>query len=934
MESGQRMLSQGRQNNGQQFKPTLSEAAASSTIPRSTSVEANQRLPEDGRNATFSIHNMQEQGSNGDEELQHTNIKQPPIDSAGNASCDGIQDVRGSNFVEANVQQTLTSRPSLGILCLPHELDKSVDIQWLSRTNDSALSPQLGIPTEQSHAKTLAYDTVSSKGNSTLAEDPTFPNIGHNATMAIETLRKPKSATNHPDSEIDLTGDDPDDDPAQHSFNEQNPHIWISPHHETNTKDPPTPNPQPLPNQPSQPIRNPPITPPLQSLPEYIHNGIKLNPKTNIELLDGDFLRIIHIIHDPSTASITLRGHLFRRTKLMNGILSKKYNELCWIHHVDENDPRAHEIQAMESVPVSQVLKRRRIRITNRAFPACSFRDEEGWMRDDEETVVNERVLVCRVKYVCKYENAREREVYNWCEKALLRVRAEECDLGLAKSDKQLRFEWRGETVEGGACGRWEEEERRFLQNEWRVQRDLCVENAERPVGDRVMEDRSVDSTAQDLDSSAMSPTPGDEEEDDDDDDVVEIPNPIPEARRTFIDLTEGKIESVLSRVSDFSFSDERAIPTQHQALRRQPETLEINATIDRRTPLGTVRKTIKGRVTTAFIPNTATFRGLKRPPVDLARSSLPRKRLKLDLNGGRRSISRQSSVQGSSSSVSSTIENAFLHPDNTPEGGDTLNIQGSSRATSSTSPDPGPQEQISEWSSPSHDSHLPYYTPTNPPTDSYPPEAVDQKTPVNEQRYSFGDCFCGAGGVSRGAIMANLRVSWAFDFNKHACASYALNNPTTALYPIAAHEFCALASPQCPILTQPATSTQPPTPIPNAPPDFKVDILHLSPPCQYFSNAHTVVGRDDEMNTATLFSVQELVRKARPRVVTLEQTSGLLRRHEVWFNAVVSMLTSHEFSVRWRLLNCADYGVPQRRVRCFLVASWLVLFFFPCAFL
>ncbi|KAL9131968.1 MAG: hypothetical protein Q9217_000248 [Psora testacea] len=35
-----------------------------------------------------------------------------------------------------------------------------------------------------------------------------------------------------------------------------------------------------------------------------------------------------------------------------------------------------------------------------------------------------------------------------------------------------------------------------------------------------------------------------------------------------------------------------------------------------------------------------------------------------------------------------------------------------------------------------------------------------------NTQRYTFGDCFCGGGGMSRGAIMAGLRVEWGFDFD------------------------------------------------------------------------------------------------------------------------------------------------------------------------
>lgn len=151
---------------------------------------------------------------------------------------------------------------------------------------------------------------------------------------------------------------------------------------------------------------------------------------------------------------------------------------------------------------------------------------------------------------------------------------------------------------------------------------------------------------------------------------------------------------------------------------------------------------------------------------------------------------------------------------------------------------------------------------------------------------------------MSRGAVMAGLDVQWGFDFNQHACDTYSINFPKATIHNQWAHEFSALRA------------------------DHKSDICHLSPPCQFFSDAHTVMGKDDDMNTASLFAIMELLKKVKPRVVTLEQTSGLLRRHELYFNAVIQIFTSLGFSIRWRLINCADYGLPQRRWRIFIIAS------------
>jgi DNA (cytosine-5)-methyltransferase 1 len=90
---------------------------------------------------------------------------------------------------------------------------------------------------------------------------------------------------------------------------------------------------------------------------------------------------------------------------------------------------------------------------------------------------------------------------------------------------------------------------------------------------------------------------------------------------------------------------------------------------------------------------------------------------------------------------------------------------------------------------------------------------------------------------------------------------------------------------------------------------DVKVDVLHLSPTCQYFSHAHTVNGADDEMNTASLYAVLEVVKVAKPRVVTLEQTFGLLAARFRWyFASLIHMFTALQFSVRWAVVPLAKW--------------------------
>ncbi|KAL8760926.1 MAG: hypothetical protein Q9184_002923, partial [Pyrenodesmia sp. 2 TL-2023] len=158
--------------------------------------------------------------------------------------------------------------------------------------------------------------------------------------------------------------------------------------------------------------------------------------------------------------------------------------------------------------------------------------------------------------------------------------------------------------------------------------------------------------------------------------------------------------------------------------------------------------------------------------------------------------------------------------------------------------------------------------------------------------RYTFGDAFCGAGGASRGAKAAGFRVDWAFDFDPAAIESYGKNFFATRCEITPADVF-----------------------ISSTDGNYVVEVLHISPPCQPFSPIHVHTGKDDEMNSSSLFAVGELLKKTKPRIVTLENTFGLAQeRWKEWLNTMVQVFTNLGFSVRWRVLNLADYGLPQAR--------------------
>ena len=105
------------------------------------------------------------------------------------------------------------------------------------------------------------------------------------------------------------------------------------------------------------------------------------------------------------------------------------------------------------------------------------------------------------------------------------------------------------------------------------------------------------------------------------------------------------------------------------------------------------------------------------------------------------------------------------------------------------------------------------------------------------------------------------------------------------------------------------------------------LDLLFGGPPCQTFSLIGKQRGLKDERGLL-LFQMARFAEFFQPRVVLLEQVKGLLSakgekgmRGEV-FQHFLSDLERIGYVPKWRVLLAADYGVPQKRERLFVVAT------------
>lgn len=176
------------------------------------------------------------------------------------------------------------------------------------------------------------------------------------------------------------------------------------------------------------------------------------------------------------------------------------------------------------------------------------------------------------------------------------------------------------------------------------------------------------------------------------------------------------------------------------------------------------------------------------------------------------------------------------------------------------------------------------------------PSPSKRRSCPARASRYTLGDAFCGIGGASEGASQANLVVKWGLEKDTLAMHGYAANFPSAEALHMDAHDFPAIAK-RC---------------------EHGVDILHLSCPCCYWSEAHTSRGKNDQENMETILTVGPFLKAVKPRYATLEQAPGLLKlkKHRIWFRKLINEIISTKYNVRWRVTDQSEYGVPQRRRR------------------
>lgn len=155
-------------------------------------------------------------------------------------------------------------------------------------------------------------------------------------------------------------------------------------------------------------------------------------------------------------------------------------------------------------------------------------------------------------------------------------------------------------------------------------------------------------------------------------------------------------------------------------------------------------------------------------------------------------------------------------------------------------------------------------------------------------------DLFCGAGGAARGIHQAGFDVLHGVDRDADALRSYNESLPGDPIQ----HDLRSVR--------------------PDILPPLNLDLLHGSPPCQGFSQAKGYRDPEDHRNRL-VWRFVEWVERLQPKVVTMENVPGMATISNTLMDRIIGAFKAAGYAAKWRELNAADFGVPQKRKRIFV---------------
>lgn len=173
-------------------------------------------------------------------------------------------------------------------------------------------------------------------------------------------------------------------------------------------------------------------------------------------------------------------------------------------------------------------------------------------------------------------------------------------------------------------------------------------------------------------------------------------------------------------------------------------------------------------------------------------------------------------------------------------------------------------------------------------------------------------DLFCGCGGLSLGFKLAGYNIIGGVDVNKEAIETFNANFPNGK-----GICFDLLAMDSSHIVETFG--------------DLKnIDVIIGGPPCQGFSSANRYKREEDDERNKLFFEFVKFVDLAKPKAIVIENVRGIVTSNNGYAkDRIYKIFEERGYKVNHQILDASMYGVPQKRLRNFFVATKNVTFDF-----
>ena len=173
-----------------------------------------------------------------------------------------------------------------------------------------------------------------------------------------------------------------------------------------------------------------------------------------------------------------------------------------------------------------------------------------------------------------------------------------------------------------------------------------------------------------------------------------------------------------------------------------------------------------------------------------------------------------------------------------------------------------------------------------------------NSNTENTENVFNFIEVCSGGGGLSCGLVKSGLKPILLNDIDKNSCKTLKLNHPDTEIFEGSFTDI-----------------------------DYSkyinnCDILCGGVPCQSFSYAGKQKGLNDKRGDL-IIKFSEMINIIQPKIFMIENVKGLLTHNKgetIQYVINECLNKNNLYNIRYKLIKCVNYGVPQKRERVIII--------------